>query len=394
MKNNRKKAFFILLALLILMLLSFVNVVSGANAFKYNNTEYASLKSAIAAVPTNSTATIEMLDNYSGSDWISYSNKDITLDLKGHSYSRSDSGAAIQVSRNGKFTLIDTVGGGSFSASDGIGIETKAATAVININSGTVSGTTYGISSDNGTVNVNNGTIKGGGESGIKTQSGTITVSGGTITGGTVGILDYANAKAATIIVSGGIISTTGTGTDSAAISLQDNNSKLTVSGNAQLNGGHAGIVVFREATVEVNGGAISGNSFGITGNGSTGLGGYTIVVNDGTITGTIGIYHPNAGKVTITGGTISGTTGIYQKSGTLNITGGTITGTGIKADYSYNGNGANSTGDALVIDSCNYPGGAPTVSISGGSFKSTNNQAVGGYTYNGGTAQDRKSVV
>lgn len=37
---------------------------------------------------------------------------------------------------------------------------------------------------------------------------------------------------------------------------------------------------------------------------------------------------------------------------------------TGAKADYNFNGNGANPTGDALVIDNCSYPGGAPTASV------------------------------
>lgn len=34
------------------------------------------------------------------------------------------------------------------------------------------------------------------------------------------------------------------------------------------------------------------------------------------------------------------------------------------KADYNYNGNGGTSTGDAIVVDACNYPGGNPCVEI------------------------------
>ena len=46
----------------------------------------------------------------------------------------------------------------------------------------------------------------------------------------------------------------------------------------------------------------------------------------------------------------------------------------------------ANSTGDALIIDKCNYPGGNPTVSITGGTFTSANAQAVGSYVGNNAT--------
>lgn len=103
--------------------------------------------------------------------------------------------------------------------------------------------------------------------------------------------------------------------------------------------------------------------------------------INGGTIKSVCeGVYFPCTTNLNISGGTIEGTTAVYHKSGTLNITGGTLKGTGAKADYVHNGNGCNATGDALVVEACDYPGGVPVVTISGGEFISTNAKAIGYY--------------
>ena len=99
------------------------------------------------------------------------------------------------------------------------------------------------------------------------------------------------------------------------------------------------------------------------------------------TAKSTNAIYMPS-GTLNVNGGTITGTTGIYAKSATVNVTGGAITGNGTKTDYKHYGNGGIPTGDALVIDSCGYPG-AVAVAISGGSFTSTYANAVGSYAGN-----------
>lgn len=98
-------------------------------------------------------------------------------------------------------------------------------------------------------------------------------------------------------------------------------------------------------------------------------------------------VYLP-AGSLTVEGGTITGTTGIYFKSKNMTISGGTITGSGAAQDYKYYGNGGISTGEAVTIDSCNYPGGVDSVVISGGTFTSANADAVGSYNNKGGTKQ------
>ena len=94
------------------------------------------------------------------------------------------------------------------------------------------------------------------------------------------------------------------------------------------------------------------------------------------------GIQLNGSGTCVIENSVITGATGVYVKSGNLTITGSTITGNMSPANYSYNGNGANATGDAIIVDSCEYPGGAPVVYIgAGNTFNGTKNQ-VGYYEY------------
>ncbi len=115
-----------------------------------------------------------------------------------------------------------------------------------------------------------------------------------------------------------------------------------------------------------------------------------TIYIKGGAVISsekTNAIYLP-AGTLKVEGGTISGSTGIYFKSTNMTISGGTITGTGEKNDYQYCGNGGYSTGEAVTIDSCNYPGGVGTVAITGGYFKSVKAEAVGSYNSKSGTLQ------
>ena len=127
-------------------------------------------------------------------------------------------------------------------------------------------------------------------------------------------------------------------------------------------------------------------DNFAITTNGK-----YTannITVKDSDITsGSIAIYKPSNGTLTFENSDVTGTVAVYVKSGEVSIDGGTFTGTGAKADYTYNGSGAVPTGDAVVIDNCGYPGGAPSIAITSGTFVSQNADAVGSYGYNGNDA-------
>ena len=121
-----------------------------------------------------------------------------------------------------------------------------------------------------------------------------------------------------------------------------------------------------------------------IQGNGNANSAGTVVNITGGSISAKdVAVYLPQDGEVNISSGTITGASAVYCKSGKLNITGGAFIGNAAKADYIFNGNGCDSTGDALVVDNCNYPGGSPEINISGGSFTSVNAEAVGSYAGN-----------
>ena len=159
---------------------------------------------------------------------------------------------------------------------------------------------------------------------------------------------------------------------------------------NTTLTNAPALIVVQEGTTLDIYGKATAkGENFAVSGNGSNGQGGVILNVYEGAeITSPEGIalYFPNTATLNISGGTVKGTSGAYIKSGSATISGGSIIANGAQANYEYYGNGANSTGDALIIDKCNYPGGNPTVSITGGTFTSANAKAVGSYVGNNAT--------
>ena len=154
-------------------------------------------------------------------------------------------------------------------------------------------------------------------------------------------------------------------------------------------------VTVFGKGTVTTAGNLSSPEDFAIAGNGSNGNGGYVINVTGGTVEGDeIAIYHPNTGELNISGGTIAGDTAVYVKSGTTTISGNaSLVATGDAAEFTHNGSGANATGDALVVENTNYPGGAPAVTISGGSFTSANGKGIGSYADEGNNVTELASV-
>ena len=116
-----------------------------------------------------------------------------------------------------------------------------------------------------------------------------------------------------------------------------------------------------------------------------------SVTINGGTITAenTNAIYMPSGNLLVYAGATVKGLTGIYVKSGTVQIRKANIYGTGAAQAYNYNGNGGIPTGDALVLDSCGYPNGAPTVDYDGAEnayFESTNAKPIGSYATTGNT--------
>ncbi len=143
-----------------------------------------------------------------------------------------------------------------------------------------------------------------------------------------------------------------------------------------------------------VNGGSINTWAYALSGNGTSH--GTDITINGGDITSreSGAIYHPQAGKLTMNGGVLTGKTGVQLCSGEattstdFTFNGGTVRGTG--EDERANkgtGDGIVSDGAAISLVNRNYPGGAPKITINGGSFASANNDAVIAYTWGGGQA-------
>lgn len=161
----------------------------------------------------------------------------------------------------------------------------------------------------------------------------------------------------------------------------------VSVKSTSEVDGEGGGVAVRNNKSSVTVFGKLESVGPAISGIGNEADGGVTINIEEGAVltsTKGVGIYFPNTTALNIKGGTITGLTGVYVKSGKTTVTGGTIIGTGAKEDYEYNGNGCNTTGDAFVVDKCNYPGGDPVVEIKGGSFKSENANALASYIGNG----------
>ena len=211
------------------------------------------------------------------------------------------------------------------------------------------------------TINLNGHTLSGAsGKRAIVINSGNVTISGGTIT-----------AVGNDAIMLNGIIDNGGA---PCSLTLTDD-VKVIADDCAVLMKG-PDVVLNTSAYLE----ALNGKYAAVQGNGSAGD--ITVNITGGEIVSKdVGVYFPCKTTLNISGNAkITGTTGIYHKSGRLIITGGEIIGNGEKVEYSHNPNGCNSTGDALVIEACNYPDGVPVATIMGGKFTSNNASAVAYY--------------
>lgn len=178
-----------------------------------------------------------------------------------------------------------------------------------------------------------------------------------------------ANAAIATTGTGGTIIIEEGV-TVKNLVLLDAPNSKLTVAG-----------------TIDTTG----FETYAISGNGSTGKGGTEITIkataeitSDPNVAAPA-IYHPQSGTLTVEGGEISGYGGIQMCSGDLVITDDpTITATGSDDTANKTGDGGIPDGAAISIVDRNYPGGTPTVEITGNPTVTAaeNVEAVQAYTW------------
>ena len=180
--------------------------------------------------------------------------------------------------------------------------------------------------------------------------------------------LSMANGSWLIFVKGGATLTIDGTTANSAVYGGISLGAATNNNGSLVLNGGSYSCG-YNTACIHINGTCLSSD----------------VTINGATLTNDYdnAIQFNGKGVFTITDATITGATGIYIKAGQMTITNSTVTGTMAPANYSYYGNGANATGDGIVVDACNYPGGAPTVNIVSGTFSGTKN-AVGNYNYQG----------
>ncbi|MBR2750487.1 MAG: DUF4214 domain-containing protein [Clostridiales bacterium] len=313
-------------------------VRASGSVAKIGDTGYASLSEAFKAAKAGDT--VALVANSSSAD-LPNVGKNLTLDLNGFTYTNTSKQMyPFAITTNATVTIKDSSanGAGKFVHSGESGIYTSAGKFVLE-----------------------GGTIETSAHYAVSVNVGSITVKGGKINANSAdGYALYAYNKNQPIIsVEGGEINSKGYG-----VALAD-----------------------CSATFAMTNGTINSKLFALTTNGSSSKKG-TMRISGGTLKSeTIAVYEPS-GDLSISGGTISGKTAVYMKSGNLKITGGTLEANGPKTSYKYNGNGADATGDALVVDNCGYPNGKPNVFISGGTFKSQNADAVATYAYGSGNAK------
>ena len=159
----------------------------------------------------------------------------------------------------------------------------------------------------------------------------------------------------------------------------------VVIAGDAVIDGG-AGYGIWTDGydghTLTVNGMVKSDGYYAITSNGSENGGliaECNIVVNEGAkieAKNGIAIYHPEMGTVTVNGGDISGHTGIEMCAGKLVVKGGSITSSGANMNATGSQNAILDGGAISIIDR-NYPGGTPTMEISGGTVRATGTGAL-----------------
>lgn len=348
-----KKLLALALVLVLALSLTAVSLADEVVVAKIGDTEYTALADAFSAAQDGDTIVLQhdaAISGYVGTP----DDASVTLDLNGFAIT----GGALDV-----YGGLTVTGEGSITAGAKHAIWVNGQGAELTVKSGTITGGTgYAIVANNddstAKINIEGGLIRSGAEG-----------------AGTLGLFTCHAT------ISGGTILSEVDNTDAIELS---NDSTLTISGG-EIKGHDWGIAAFGTAQLTITGGTITtadDEGYAVTTNGNAGQSA-TITISGGTIRGAeLGAYAPS-GKWVITGGNIEGATGLYFKSTSLHISGdATIVGNGEARDYNYYGNGANYTGDALVIDSCGYPNGISDVSVTGGTFRSANAQGAACYTH------------
>lgn len=188
--------------------------------------------------------------------------------------------------------------------------------------------------------------------------------------------------------IKNGTIEYTNADSNLAAVQCQGKYNDIVID-NVTITSAVAGVTVLSEnQNVTIKDSTITAtDDFALATNGATTKNG-TITVENSTLTsnGSVGVYLPGDADATFDNATVSGTTAMYIKGGDVDIIGGSYTGTGDHADYSYNGNGCNPTGDAIVVENAGsaYPANNVTISDDAALAVTGNGTyALGAYTKN-----------
>ena len=209
------------------------------------------------------------------------------------------------------------------------------------------------------TINLNDKTITGNDVRAFQVVNGTLTLTGkGTVTSKKI---DKLKDSSSVILVGNN-----GNAGKPSLIIEED----VTIDAPATY-----GVTVFGSQTTEtvtVKGKIHATPAAAISGNGSKGYGGTTIIIentaelisDDDTA-----IYHPQSGTLKINGGKITGAGGIEAKAGetTVAITGNPVIKATASVDQSENNNGTSTRGYAIAaVNNQNYAGGAKITIASG----------------------------
>lgn len=311
-------------------------------AAKIGETSYDTLAQAIAAVPTDGTETLIVLQKNVTEDIAIGGNKNIILDVGDYTITGVDSGAGkacVTVEGSSTvFTLRATDGAGNHTGTGGIDASVcergvaAGDTCTVNIQSGFVTAKTYGIR---------------------RAGSGYLNVSGGSISGGSYGVAAWCTTN-----ITGGVI------TGQTGIEVDGGSGWPTTISGGSITGAGMGVVVYGKA--DVSGGTITGGQYA------------GIEVDGGTLNMTGGEVRNISGA--------NNAISVWDSGSTLNITGGYIHCTSYGALY--DGTGGNSitiggTAKFNSADTTNVVGGATgtAITINGGYFLGNNSRPTFGST-------------
>ena len=264
---------------------------------------------------------------------------------------------------------------------------------------------------------INGGTINYVGSTNsdvILCNGATLTMNDGTIENPTSWYAIYAQ-RGAQVTINGGLLRNTSSSESAVVIDLLGNKTPGgdSIKTTVNINGGTIvcqagdGVDIFgKGATLNITGGVIEAQHYGISGNGTISAtkdySGTTINISGGAIGSAetkAAIYHPQTGMLKISGNpVIMGRSGIQLCSGvgmTGSITGGRFEACGIDERPTRSGtDGYICDGAALSIVDRNYPGGMPQFTIKGGVFLAQHQDAILAYTWDNTKPVGSKTLV